>query len=62
MRVLIITCAGMSTRFSKSVGYNCLKCIYSDKDIKQSILYKSIMNNVSYLIKLLLLAVLNSMT
>lgn len=34
MRVLIITCAGMSTRFSKSVGYNCLKCIYSDKEIK----------------------------
>ena len=54
MRVLIITCAGMSTRFSKSVGYNCLKCIYSDKDIKQSILYKSIMNNVSYFDKIII--------
>ena len=54
MRVLIITCAGMSTRFSKSVGYNCLKCIYSDKDIKQSILYKSIMYNVSYFDKIII--------
>lgn len=54
MRVLIITCAGMSTRFSKSVGYDCLKCIYYDESYEQTILYKSIMNNVDYFDKIII--------
>ncbi len=40
MKVLIITVAGMSTRFSESVGYPCLKCLYYKQDMKESLLYR----------------------
>ena len=40
MKVLIITAAGMSSRFSKSVGYPCLKCLYYKQDIRESLLYR----------------------
>lgn len=40
MRVLIITVAGMSERFSKSLGRKCLKCIYYLNSIKESLLYR----------------------
>ena len=40
MKVLIVTVAGMSSRFSKSVGYPCLKCLYYKQDIKESLLYR----------------------
>lgn len=40
MKIMIITVAGMSTRFSRSVGRECLKCIYYEENIEQSLLYK----------------------
>lgn len=40
MKVLIITAAGMSNRFSESLGYSCLKCIYYENSIEESLLYK----------------------
>ena len=40
MRVLIVTVAGLSTRFSQSIGRSCLKCIYHEKDIRESLLYR----------------------
>lgn len=42
MRVLIITVAGMSERFSKSLGKKCLKCIYYPNNMKESLLYRMI--------------------
>ncbi len=42
MKVLIITAAGLSGRFSRSVGHPCLKCIYSQDGIQQSLLYQMI--------------------
>lgn len=39
-RLLIITVAGMSTRFSSSVGYDCLKCLYHTGDFRESLLYR----------------------
>lgn len=40
MRILLITVAGMSTRFSESVKETCLKCIYYRESIEESLLYK----------------------
>lgn len=40
MRILIVTVAGLATRFSQSVGYDCLKCIYYPNNICESILYR----------------------
>jgi len=40
MKVLIVTAAGMSSRFSESVGYPCLKCLYYRQDIKESLLHR----------------------
>ena len=39
MKVLIITVAGMSTRFSRSVGKPVIKCLYHNKSLKDSLLY-----------------------
>lgn len=38
MRALIITVAGMSTRFSESIGAPCLKCLYSENGDGDSLL------------------------
>ena len=43
MKVLIITVAGMSTRFSQSVGAPCLKCLYHEGRAKDSLLYRMLM-------------------
>lgn len=40
MRILIVTVAGMSTRFSRSLGYECLKCLYFREEIQESLLYR----------------------
>lgn len=41
MKVMIITVAGMSTRFSESIGGDSvLKCVYNTGDIKESLLYR----------------------
>lgn len=42
MKILILTVAGMSNRFSESLGYACHKCIYSEKGIEESLLYRMI--------------------
>ena len=39
MKVLIITVAGMSTRFSRSAGKPVIKCLYHNKSLKDSLLY-----------------------
>lgn len=39
LRILIVTVAGMSSRFSESLGYPCLKCLYYEKRIEESLLY-----------------------
>ncbi len=40
MKALIITVAGMSSRFSESVGYPCLKCLYNEEGPEESLLYR----------------------
>lgn len=40
MKILLITVAGISSRFSASLGYECLKCIYYKDSIEQSLLYR----------------------
>lgn len=40
MKILIITVAGCSSRFSKSIGYETLKCIYYKKDYTESLLFR----------------------
>ncbi|MDE7322626.1 MAG: hypothetical protein K2N73_07795 [Lachnospiraceae bacterium] len=39
MRILIVTVAGMSSRFSESLGHPCLKCLYYENGIEDSLLY-----------------------
>ena len=38
----IITVAGTSTRFRKSIGKDCLKCIYSEKDEQDTLLMRQL--------------------
>lgn len=45
MRIIIITVAGVASRFSKSVGYPCLKCLYHQNNIKDSLLYHILSQN-----------------
>lgn len=40
MKVLIVTVAGLSSRFGQSLGYSCLKCLYHGQDNKNSMLYR----------------------
>ena len=40
MRVLLLTVAGLSSRFSESVGYSCLKCIYHGQSAREALLYR----------------------
>lgn len=48
MRVLIVTVAGMSSRFSESIGEECLKCIYYTKTIEESLLYRLLHQPVEF--------------
>lgn len=48
MRALIITVAGMSSRFSESLGRACLKCLYYENDYKESLLYRIISHNTEF--------------
>ena len=45
MKVLIVTVAGQSCRFSKSINRSCLKCIYHENDIRESLLYRMLKMN-----------------
>lgn len=48
MKILIITVAGLSSRFSKSLGYECLKCIYTPDIPENSLLYKMLHKPVKF--------------
>lgn len=48
MRILILTVAGMSTRFSESLGKPCIKCVYYESDFSQSLLYRALHQNVDF--------------
>lgn len=48
MRILIITVAGMSTRFSKSVGNEVIKCLYHENSFSECLLYRLIHQPVSF--------------
>lgn len=48
MKILIITVAGLSSRFSKSLGYECLKCIYTPDIPESSLLYKMLHQPVRF--------------
>lgn len=48
VKALIVTVAGMSSRFSESLGRECLKCIYYPHDITESILYRLLHQPVQF--------------
>lgn len=48
MKVLLLTVAGLSARFGKSLGRECLKCIYYEKDYRQSLLWQAVNKNCSF--------------
>lgn len=48
MKILLITVAGLSSRFSKSLGRECLKCIYHEKDIRECLLYRMLKQSPSF--------------
>lgn len=44
----MITVAGSSTRFSRSIGRDCLKCIYTESGAEDTLLYRLVSMNDSY--------------
>lgn len=48
MKILVITVAGMSSRFSQSLGYECLKCIYTPNTLKNCLLYRMMHQPVDF--------------
>lgn len=48
MKILIVTVAGMSGRFSESLGYPCLKCLYHENGIQESLLYQMLHQNTEF--------------
>ncbi len=48
MRALLITVAGLSSRFSKSLGRKCLKCIYYENNPEESLLYRMICQDKNF--------------
>ena len=46
MRIMIITVAGVASRFSQSIGKPCLKCIYYKSDVMESLLYHMLSQNL----------------
>lgn len=45
MKILIITVAGIASRFSESVGYPSLKCLYTENGIEETLLYRILNHN-----------------
>lgn len=43
-RVLLITVAGLSSRFSESIGHPVIKCLYYEKGFYESLLYRMLEN------------------
>lgn len=48
MKVLLITAAGLSSRFSESLGHACLKCIYHENSPHEALLYRMIRQNADF--------------
>lgn len=48
MKILIVTVAGKATRFSESLGYPCLKCLYYENNVQESLLYTMLHQNVQF--------------
>lgn len=48
LKILVITVAGMSSRFSESLGYPCLKCFYHEGGIETSLLYRMLHQDVEF--------------
>lgn len=54
MKCLIITVAGMSTRFSDSVGEETIKCLYYERRFEECLLYRLIYNDCDYFDKIII--------
>lgn len=48
MKVLLLTVAGLSSRFEQSLGRPCLKCIYFERSFTQSLLYRMVGQSVEF--------------
>ncbi len=48
MKVLLLTVAGLSSRFGRSVGRECLKCIYYERDYTEALLWQAIDKAASF--------------
>lgn len=48
MKALIVTVAGLSSRFSKSVGKETIKCIFTKKNYKSTLIYNLLSNFNSF--------------
>lgn len=48
VKILLLTVAGMSSRFSESIGQSCLKCIYYEKSPEESLLYRMLYQNPDF--------------
>lgn len=46
LKIMLITVAGMASRFSQSIGKPCLKCLYHKFDIRESLLYHMLSQNL----------------
>lgn len=48
MKILIVTVAGISSRFSESLGKTCLKCLYYENIFEESLLYRMLHQNDNF--------------
>ena len=48
MKILIVTVAGMSTRFSKSVGKEVIKCLYNESNFSSSLISRLVNQPCDY--------------
>lgn len=48
VKILLITVAGLSTRFSESLGKPCIKCIYYKNTFEESLLYRMLHHSVTF--------------
>lgn len=48
MKVLLVTVAGLSSRFSRSLGKDCVKCLYHEKNFEESLLWRLLRQPVKF--------------
>jgi len=48
MKALLLTVAGLSSRFEKSLGRPCLKCIYYEQSFAESLLYRMLCQKADF--------------